>query len=335
MATIDQVLALISAKGDGNDDRFCSIVAQIAAGETRAKHGNNGDRLAKALESLKRKTGQAQGLKLLPAGAEKLMRISQPSIKLDSLVLDQRLRSELDSVLDEQRKADLLRAHGLAPAQKLLLTGSPGTGKTMTAAALACELNLPLFQIEHDAVIQSYLGATGASLRLVFTAMQNVPGVYFIDEFDAMGTTRHSDAKDTGEMNRVVSAMLQFLDEGRIQGLFVAASNHAFHMDKALFRRFDAMIEYVLPTTDQALAVMRQRLVQDLSMEMTDPNDDWAVIHALIQEVHPNLSQADLTLAIDRAARKTLLSGRETVSLQSLSEALAEIARKAGFKTKE
>ncbi|TIL57209.1 MAG: AAA family ATPase, partial [Mesorhizobium sp.] len=122
------------------------------------------------------------------------------------------LRSRLHRVLGEQRQQASLREHGLVPRRKLLLVGPPGSGKTMTASALAGELHLPLFTIVLDGLITKFMGETAGKLRLVFDAMQATRGVYFFDEFDAIGA-RRGERQDVGEIRRVLNSFLQFLEQ--------------------------------------------------------------------------------------------------------------------------
>src|SRR5262249_3287120 len=116
-----------------------------------------------------------------------------PDSRLSEMVLEPEVRSRLERVLLEQRQRDRLRARGLAPRRRLLLLGPPGTGKTMTAAALAGELHLPLFTILLEGLITKYMGETAAKLRLVFDALEETRGVYLFDEFDAIGARRTAD----------------------------------------------------------------------------------------------------------------------------------------------
>lgn len=113
-----------------------------------------------------------------------------PDLRLTDMILPDSLRVRLQRVLGEQRQQAGLREHGLVPRRKLLLIGPPGSGKTMTASALAGELHLPLFTIVLDGLITKFMGETAAKLRLVFDAMQATRGVYFFDEFDAIGARR-------------------------------------------------------------------------------------------------------------------------------------------------
>jgi SpoVK/Ycf46/Vps4 family AAA+-type ATPase len=114
------------------------------------------------------------------------------------MVLPTDLEARLKRVIIEQRQKHKLRSHGLTPRRKLLLVGPPGSGKTMTAAALAGELHTPLFTVQLDGLITKYMGETASKLRLVFSAMGETKGVYFFDEFDAIGAKR-AERNDVGE----------------------------------------------------------------------------------------------------------------------------------------
>jgi SpoVK/Ycf46/Vps4 family AAA+-type ATPase len=170
------------------------------------------------------------------------------------MVLPDHLRDRLERVILEQRQAFRLRQHGLQPRRKLLLIGPPGAGKTMTAAAMAGELKLPLFSVLLDGLLTKFMGETASKLRAVFSAMVETRGVYFFDEFDAIGARRSSATMLA--RSAACSTLLQFLEEDDSEGLIVAATNHPELLDPALFRRFDDVIEYALPSADVAAPIL-------------------------------------------------------------------------------
>jgi hypothetical protein len=133
--------------------------------------------------------------------------------RLTDMILPADIQGRLERVLLEQRQQENLHDHGLRPRRKLLLVGPPGSGKTMTAAALAGELRLPLFTVVLDGLITKFMGETAAKLRLVFDAMNATRGVYFFDEFDAIGA-RRAERQDVGEIRRVLNSFLQFPPSG-------------------------------------------------------------------------------------------------------------------------
>ena len=104
------------------------------------------------------------------------------------------------------------------------MIGPPGTGKTMSASALAGEFNLPLFEIRLDGLITKYMGETAAKLRLVFDAIAEMRGIYLFDEFDSIGAQR-SMMNDVGEIRRVLNSFLQFIEQDKSDSLILAATN--------------------------------------------------------------------------------------------------------------
>jgi len=230
------------------------------------------------------------------------------------MALTDTLRARLDRVLTEHRERERLRSHGFAPMRKLLLVGPPGTGKTMTAAALAGELGLPLFSIQLDALITKYMGETAAKLRLVFDAIQTTRGVYFFDEFDALGSDRSS-SNDVGEIRRVLNSFLQFLEQDDSDSLVLGATNHVGLLDRALFRRFDAVLEYSLPDGEIATRVMRGRLA------LLDTSDiEWQAAAKAAE----GLSHAEIAMACEQAAKNAILNQTTSVRASELATALQE-----------
>ncbi|MFA5899748.1 MAG: AAA family ATPase [Hyphomicrobium sp.] len=99
-----------------------------------------------------------------------LLTLTYPKVRLADMVLTSDTRRILDRVLREHKAIQDIRALDLAPRRKLLLIRQPGTGKTLTASALAAEHSLPLFVVRLDRLITQFMGETAAKLRLVFDA---------------------------------------------------------------------------------------------------------------------------------------------------------------------
>lgn len=204
MATSDQLKALLRSHAEGDDRQFYSVAMQMAAHEAKQGHGKLAEELRELIDAAKarRAVGAAEGP--VPIARPKgelagLLSVSYPSRRLGDMVLADPLLQSLQRVLKEQRHLSKLRAHGLHPRRKLLLVGPSGTGKTMTASALAGELGIPLFVVRLDALITKFMGETAAKLRQVFDAVSSTRGVYFFDEFDAIGSQRGM-ANDVGEV---------------------------------------------------------------------------------------------------------------------------------------
>ena len=240
MASGEQLKALLKSHVDGDDDRFFSVGMQVAAHEARRGHGRLAEELRTVIDRAKGKLGTGEPIPIgRPRGElANLLEASCPSARLGQMVLGEDLGGQIRRVIREQRHAGRILEQGLAPRRKLLLTGLPGTGKTLTASVLAGELGVPLFQVRLDGLITKYMGETAAKLRQIFEATGRTRGVYFFDEFDAIGSQRGL-ANDVGEIRRVLNSFLQMIEQDRSQSLVVAATNHPGILDPALFRRFD------------------------------------------------------------------------------------------------
>ena len=322
MANADHIKALVKSHADGDDTRFYAIAMQVAAQAARSGHGKFAQELRELVDQVKARakaTLPARGGKPTPLAQPRgelvgLLTVGYPKTRVADMALPDVLGARLDRVLTEQRERDRLRENGFSPMRKLLLVGPPGTGKTMTAAALAGELGLPLFSIQLDGLITKYMGETAAKLRLVFDAMQSTRGVYLFDEFDALGGERGS-RNDVGEIRRVLNSFLQFLEQDDSDSIVLGATNHVSLLDRALFRRFDAVLEYSLPTEEIAARVMRARLAL-----LDTSNIQW---HAAAKAAE-GLSHAEIAMACEQAAKNAILDHTTTVRDSALVAALAE-----------
>jgi AAA+ superfamily predicted ATPase len=321
MTTSRHIVALLQSHIAGDEERFLTVATQLAAHEARQGHGKLAQELRVLIDSAKGK-----GLAVARRGAGPVP-IAQPKgelasflaarysdLHLGSMVLSPELEARLRRVLTEQRQGERLRAHGLQPRRKLLLVGPPGSGKTMTAAALAGELKLPLFTVLYDGLIGKMMGETASRLRLVFDAIALQRGVYFFDEFDAIGAQR-AGPNDVGEIRRVLNSFLQFLENDDSQSLIVAATNHPELLDKALFRRFDDVISYDLPSPDIIRGILEARL-----SAFAPQIDDW---NPIISAAY-GLSQAEIARAADEAAKCILIEGSSALAGTALIESLNE-----------
>jgi SpoVK/Ycf46/Vps4 family AAA+-type ATPase len=207
MANGDQLKALLRSFVDSDDRHFYSVAMQIAAHEAKQGHGKLAEEMRELIDAAKARRNAGSTDHAIPIARPKgelssLLSVSYPSKRLADMVLSDGLLASLQQVLKEQRHLAKLRSHGLHPKRKLLLVGPSGTGKTMTAATLAGELGIPLFVVRLDALITKFMGETAAKLRQVFDAVSANRGVYFFDEFDAIGSQRGM-ANDVGEIRRI------------------------------------------------------------------------------------------------------------------------------------
>ena len=170
--------------------------------------------------------------------------------KIDDVILPTMVRDELDRFFEEQAKADLLLERGLAPKRKLLFHGGSGTGKTMVAETIATALALPFYVLHVSRMIDSHLGSSLKNLDAAFAAMEETPGVFLFDEFDAIGLSRGSKS-DVSEMARVVSGLLVLIEGLQSNSILIASTNQPSLLDGAFRRRFDVICHFPDPTKEQ------------------------------------------------------------------------------------
>jgi SpoVK/Ycf46/Vps4 family AAA+-type ATPase len=254
-------------------------------------------------------------------GLADLVSTRYPDARLSDMTLAPATRAHLERVLHEQQQRDRLESHGFAPLRRLLLTGPAGTGKSMTASALAAELSLPLVTVRIDALISKYTGETPAKLRVVFDAMTRPRAVYlfddFFDEFGAVGAWQMA-GSDIVDARRILTMFLSFLDDTQPESLIFAVTDHPSLLDDALLRRFDTVIPYATPDCTQALDLLRLRLAA-INTSAVSWNE--------IADHAKGLSQARLVRAAESAAKQAILSDSDSLSTAALITALGEHRR--------
>lgn len=306
------IAALVRSHASGDDATFYSVALQVAAREAQAGHHVLANDIKKAVDASRKNqtVGSVTSLAQPRGEIADLVEVTQPNIRLSRLVVSSEISKQIRQVLAEQRQRSSLLEHGFTPAHRLLLEGPPGTGKTMTASVLATELSLPLFTVRLDSLLSKYLGETASKLRLVFDSVAERRAVYLFDEFDALGGDRSGN--DVGEARRILNSFLVFLEEASDESLVLAATNHRGILDKALFRRFDAVLTYQLPDARQAISVMKARL-GSLAV---------GVSLAKLGEYTEGLSHAELVKAAEMAAKTVLLRGGDKITRDDLIAAL-------------
>ncbi|MGV0624957.1 AAA family ATPase [Mycolicibacter minnesotensis] len=187
-----------------------------------------------------------------------LLRIDASGVGRDEPILDDHTRGSLMQIIDERCHLDRLMEAGLNPSRAALLIGPPGVGKTMAAQWLADKLDLPLAVLDLSSVMSSLLGKTGINLRHAFDYAKQSECVLLLDELDAIGK-RRADDSDVGELKRLVTVLLQQIDDWPIgAGLILGATNHPELLDSALWRRFDLAVDFALPdATRRRIALQR------------------------------------------------------------------------------
>lgn len=312
MATADQIKSLIRSHISDDEERFYTLALQLAAHEAKQGHGA----LAHDIREIVKKSRPARGgnkLIKFPQDLSGMVLSEKSDISFSTLVLPNILKDRIHRIIHEYRQQAKLKKHGLSNRRKILLSGPPGTGKTLTARVLAHEFRLPLHTIQVDKLVTKFMGETSAKLRQIFNLISEVQGVYLFDEFDAIGGDRSLD-NDVGEMRRVLNALLQFIEQDVSDSMIIGATNNPALLDRALFRRFDDVLNYEVPDKDGCRDLIKNVLASfkgDLEWE--------SVLDKSI-----GLSHAEIDHACRDAIKDTILNDQKKVQTATLVRMLSE-----------
>ena len=305
MANAQQVKSLIKAHVENDENRFITLALQLAAHEAKLGHSEFAFEIRDLID--KGKLSKVVKLKPFLNDFSGLILEVSPKERMAELIVTQEILEKIDRLLLEYKQRQKLQKYGMTNRRKLLLAGSPGTGKTMTASVIAHELKLPLYIILMDKLITKFMGETGNKLRQIFELIEEKKGIYLFDEFDTIGGERGKD-NDVGEMRRVVNSFLHFLDKDQSESLILAATNNLSLIDQALFRRFDDIIKYQLPNETEIVKLVSNKLSSFRSTMGLDS----------ISEIALGLSHAEITSACYDAIKDAILNNKSKVDKFSL-----------------
>lgn len=294
MATADQIKSLIKAHLNQDNEKFKTTVLQIAAYEAKRGHTT----LARDIKMLLEKTNTSKVKIVQFNNQNQMLLMSTPDDRLKDLIVSDELYGRIKRILNEFTNRKKLGKYGMSNRRKILLEGNPGTGKTLTASIIASELGLPLFIVQMDKLVTKFMGETSVKLRQIFDSIENVTGVYLFDEFDAIGADRNFD-NEVGEMRRVLNSFLQFIEQDSSDSIIIAATNNQRMLDKALFRRFDDVLHYSLPTEQDIYRL----IVNKLSVFSPQFIPSKKLIEKSI-----SLSHAEISRICDDAIKQSILN---------------------------
>jgi SpoVK/Ycf46/Vps4 family AAA+-type ATPase len=313
MATAEQIKSLIRSHLSDDDERFFTLALQVAAHEAQQGHEELAHDIKKIVDD-SRRARVPNALLKFPLELAGMVLSEKSDTAMSALVLPEPLKKRIQRIIHEHRQKAKLMSHGLSNRRKILLSGPPGTGKTMTARVLAHELRLSLYTIQVDKLVTRFMGETSAKLRQIFDLIREEPGVYLFDEFDAIGSDRSFD-NDVGEMRRVLNALLQFIEQDVSDSLIVAATNKPVLLDRALFRRFDDVLTYDVPD-----GPARRSLIENVLGTFIRDHLGWK----RIQADSDGLSHAEIDHACRDAIKEAVLLDCTVVSTEALTKTLHE-----------
>jgi len=194
-----------------------------------------------------------------------LIRVFDDRVGLPPPILPGSVHDAIGAIIRERQERERLAARGISPTRSAILVGPPGVGKTLSGRWIASALGKPLWVLDLTAVMSSLLGKTGNNLRAALDHAKQHAAVLLLDEIDAIAK-RRSDESDIGELKRLVTVMLQEVDQWPDTGLLLAATNHPELVDPALWRRFDLVLKFDAPDAAAIATAIQRFLGDDLTL---------------------------------------------------------------------
>jgi len=248
----------------------------------------------------------AARMAVAPPRAARLATLRDPAVPWERLVLEPETAAKLEDLVRRFRhRATVREAWGMdhgGTALVALLSGDPGTGKTLAAEAIALRLGLPLLAADLSRIVSKYIGETEKNLAELFAAAEGFAAVLFFDEADALFGKRTAveDAHDR-YANIEVNYLLQRLE--RFEGIALLATNLAQGMDEAFLRRFDLTVPIPRPGPEQRCALWRAHLPAAL----LTPEVDLGALAAGCDMTGGEIRNAALTAAFAAAEAGTAI----------------------------
>jgi SpoVK/Ycf46/Vps4 family AAA+-type ATPase len=212
-------------------------------------------------------------------------------------------------------------AKKIKPGYRVLFHGPPGTGKTLTATLLGKSTGLDVFKIDLSMVVSKYIGETEKNLARLFDKAQHKNWILFFDEADALFGKRTSvrDAHDK-YANQEVSYLLQRIET--FPGLVILASNFKSNIDDAFKRRFQSIIYFPMPDTEQRMQLWKQSFPEAIQL---DAEVDLSAIAERYE-----LSGANIMNIVQQTCINALAKDSKNITMQNLTACIGEELMKEG-----
>ena len=332
MTNSELIKQLFLSFNNKDNESFELAAREYIEREKRKKHNIVAKELEKALYNTSGVPSFQRRFKdflPIPRDTEKgfpLLEIQHFDKSFDSLILSEEIKGQLERIIIEFKDADIFATYNLQYKKKILLCGKPGTGKTFSAQIMSSVLNIPLVYIRFDAIISSYLGETAGNLRKVFNYIENGTWIVLFDEFDIIGKNR-DDYHEHGEIKRVVNNFLQMLDNFKGESIILAATNHQYILDPAIWRRFDDVVYYELPddkTRKQLFEIYMRSIKRESDIDLLK----------VIKKTE-GLSPADIKMITEESMKTAIINSRNSLTMKDIEIAVDKFIRREKVKNNE
>ena len=258
----------------------------------------------------------------IPIDGEKgfpLLHLSRQYFSFSDLILTKEINEQFEHIIAENKIANRFYELGLKPKQKILLCGSPGTGKTLASKVMSSVTGFPFVYVLFDSIVSSFLGETATNLRKIFNFIENGRYVVLFDEFDIVGK-RRDDPNEHGEIKRVVNNFMQMLDSYNGDSILIFATNHQQMLDTAIWRRFDEILFFDLPDSLQR----KQLFEKYLNILKKSEKINFSSLARRTK----GYSGAEISQICADSIRKAIVSNRNEITINDLKWALTEQKRR-------
>lgn len=276
------------------------------------------------LQSATSQSATMDELRYLPVDAESRMQIVEvipENTTRTNVILSPIVKAQLNDFINLIEQQSKLEGLGMNIPRTLLLYGPPGCGKTSIAHYISEQTRLPLVIARFDALVSSLLGSTAKNIRKVFEYAESAPCILFLDEFDAIAKAR-DDAHEMGELKRVINSLLQNIDAFPTSCVLIAATNHPELLDRAVWRRFQAIIEIDILSKEENKELIRD-IVDQFNCDFVEDDKRLDMVATWMH----GLSPSDIKTVIDKVKVQSVIQGTMSITIDKV---LIEI-----FKLKE